>query len=128
MPRRKSTQETFDKNVKKLTKSSDKNVVRKTKPKVKVPPLPPNHLHNTKRLRDYKPDETLFALRSYYKTQTEQEDRNGFYVGSIIYRSLSDMEQKVNFYLDNVTNKTKKEIKANLIKDLDSLKKRIKSL
>jgi len=130
MARKKSTQESFDENVKKLAQKPPKKTAQKVKPKVKpkIKQPIPNHNHHVKRLEEYIPDEKLFALRSYYKSQLDEEDKGGFHAGSIVYRAIVDMEKRVSFYIDNTTTKTKKELKANLIKDLDGIKKRIKAL
>jgi len=128
--KKKSTQETFDENVKKLAANAPKQIAAKAKVKVKPkasPPIP-NHYTNIKKLEDYTPKVEDFELYSYYKSQQGDDDKSGYYVGSILCRSLADMEKRVGFYLDNTTKKSKKELKVSLIKDLESIKKRIRSL
>ena len=55
-------------------------------------------------------------------------DRGTYYVGSILYRSLADMEKRISFYLDNTPKASKKDLKDLLIKDLEGIKKRIKAM
>ena len=56
-------------------------------------------------------------------------DRSTYYIGSILYRSLADMEKRISFYLDNTSSKSsKKDLKDLLIKDLEGIKKRIKAM
>ena len=128
--KKKSTQETFDENVKKLAENAPKQTAAKAKPKVKPKTSPsiPNHHTKIKKLEEYTPKVEDFDLYSYYKAQQDEDDKSGYYVGSILCRSLADMEKRVGFYLDNTTKQSKKELKVNLIKDLESIKKRIRSL
>ena len=126
--KKKSTQETFDENVKKLAENAPKKTAAKAKVKSPTVPSIPNHHTNIKRLEGYAPNVEDFELHSYYKGQKDQDDKSGYHVGSILCRSLADMEKRVGFYLDNTTKQSKKELKANLIKDLESIKKRIRSL
>ena len=67
--KKKSTQETFDENVKKQAENAPKQTAAKAKPKVKPkasPPIP-NHHTNIKKLEEYTPKVEDFDLYSYYK-------------------------------------------------------------
>lgn len=132
MARKKSTQETFDENVKKLAEKAPKKTAAKAKPKVKpkVKALPtiPNHLTNVKGLEEHSPDPKYYSIYPYYKEKMSHGDRSTYYVGSILYRSLTDMEKRISFYLDNTPKISKKDLKDHLIKDLEGIKKRIKAM
>ena len=135
MARKKSTQDTFDENVKKLAAKAPKKTAANPKPKPQAKPkekaLPtiPNHLHNVKGLEKYNPDSKHYSIYPYYKEKMNHGDRSTYYIGSILYRSLADMEKRISFYLDNTSsNSSKKDLKDLLIKDLEGIKKRIKAL
>ena len=132
MARKKSTQDTFDENVKKLAENAPKKTAAtakvKAKPKEKALPTIPNHLTNVKGLEEYNPKPEHYSIYPYYKEKMNQGDRSTYYVGSILYRSLADMEKRISFYLDNTPKTSKKDLKDLLIKDLDGIKKRIKAL
>jgi hypothetical protein len=132
MARKKSTQDTFDENVKKLAKSAPKKIAAKPKPKEKLKakalPTIPNHLTNVKGLEEHSPDPKHYSIYPYYKEKMNHGDRSTYYVGSILYRSLADMEKRISFYLDNTPKSSKKDLKDLLIKDLEGIKKRIKAL
>ena len=132
MARKKSTQDTFDENVKKLAAKAPKKTAAKAKvkakPKEKALPTIPNHLTNVKGLEEHNPDPEYYSIYPYYKEKMNHGDRGTYYVGSILYRSLADMEKRISFYLDNTPKASKKDLKDLLIKDLDGIKKRIKAL
>jgi hypothetical protein len=132
MARKKSTQDTFDDNVKKLAKSAPKKTAAKPKPKEKLKakalPTIPNHLNNVKGLEEHNPNPKYYSIYPYYKEKMNHGDRSTYYVGSILYRSLADMEKRISFYLDNTPKASKKDLKDLLIKDLEGIKKRIKAM
>jgi len=129
MASKKSTQETFDENVKKLAEKAPKKTAAKAKPKEKALPTIPNHLTNVKGLEEYNPKPEHYSIYPYYKEKMNHGDRSTYYIGSILYRSLADMEKRISFYLDNTSSKaSKKDLKDLLIKDLEGIKKRIKAM
>lgn len=135
MPRKKKqpsvdTQKNFDEKTSKLANKTieeqkpKRNIRRKNITKGGPPqnPKPLRQLH--------KYDNTDYAIFPLYKSYFNSEnDKNAYHAGSIIGRALVDFENRMDTYMNIMTEgEAKDKIKETLVDDLRLLIKKVKKL
>jgi len=135
MPRKKKqpsvdTQKNFDEKTSKLTNKTieeqkpKRNIRRKNITKGGPPqnPKPLRQLH--------KYDNTDYAIFPLYKSYFNSEnDKNAYHAGSIIGRALVDFENRMDTYMNIMTEgEAKDKIKETIADDLRLLIKKVKKL
>ena len=135
MPRKKKqpsvdTQKNFDEKTSKLANKTieeqkpKRNIRRKNITKGGPPqnPKPLRQLH--------KYDNTDYAIFSLYKSYFNSEnDKNAYHAGSIIGRALVDFENRMDTYMNIMTEgEAKDKIKETIADDLRLLIKKVKKL
>jgi len=145
MPRKKKqpsvdTQKTFDEKASNLTKKTTgrstkrKTSIQEATPKTNVrrknltkggPPKNPKPLRQL-----HKYDNTDYAIFPLYKSYFNSEnDKNAYHAGSIIGRALVDFENRMDTYMNIMTEgEAKDKIKETLADDLRLLIKKVNDL